>query len=86
MLSNLRKVMRDTKDRGASAVEYGLMVAAIAAMIVGVVFGLGGVVQEIFTSTCDNIQQPVGTAADCTGPTPPGGNGTGTGGDGTGGQ
>jgi pilus assembly protein Flp/PilA len=70
MLSNLRKVMRDTKDRGASAVEYGLMVAAIAALIVGVVFGLGGVVQEIFTSTCDNIHQTAGTEANCD-PTPP---------------
>jgi pilus assembly protein Flp/PilA len=64
MLSYLRKVMRDTKDRGASAVEYGLMVAAIAAVIVGIVFGLGGVVQEVFRDTCDSIQteaQTVGT-------------------------
>jgi pilus assembly protein Flp/PilA len=55
MLSYLHKVMRDTKDRGASAVEYGLMVAAIAAVIVGIVFGLGGVVQGVFTDTCTNI-------------------------------
>jgi pilus assembly protein Flp/PilA len=55
MLSYLRKVMRDTKDRGASAVEYGLMVAAIAAVIVGVVFGLGGVVQQVFTKTCTDV-------------------------------
>jgi len=55
MLSYLRKVMRDTKDRGASAVEYGLMVAAIAAVIVGIVFGLGGVVQDIFTNTCSSV-------------------------------
>jgi pilus assembly protein Flp/PilA len=65
MLSYLRKVMRDTKDRGASAVEYGLMVAAIAAIIVGVVFGLGGVVQEIFTTTCTQIHEGVNTNADC---------------------
>ena len=32
MLAYLRKVMRHPKDRGASAVEYGLMVAAIAAV------------------------------------------------------
>lgn len=68
MLNYLRKVMRDTKDRGASAVEYGLMVAAIAAVIVGIVFGLGGVVREVFTETCDSIQTQAQTdGTDCPG-------------------
>jgi Flp pilus assembly pilin Flp len=40
-------------DRGASAVEYGLLVAAIATIIVGVVFGLGGVVEAAFQQTQD---------------------------------
>ena len=57
MLTRLRKVMRDGMDRGASAVEYGLMVAAIAAVIVGIVFGLGTVVQNVFTTTCNSISQ-----------------------------
>ena len=61
MLNYLRKVMRDTKERGASAVEYGLMVAAIAAVIVTVVFGLGGVVQSVFTTTCDTISSDANT-------------------------
>jgi pilus assembly protein Flp/PilA len=54
MLAYLRKVTRQTKDRGASAVEYGLLVAAIAAVIVGAVFALGGTVSSAFTrtSTC----------------------------------
>jgi pilus assembly protein Flp/PilA len=56
MLTTLRKLMRDGKDRGASAVEYGLMVAAIAAVIVGVVFALGTFVGDAFNNTCDNIQ------------------------------
>ena len=51
MLAYLRKVMRQTKDRGASAVEYGLLVAAIAAVIVGAVFALGGTVSSAFTHT-----------------------------------
>jgi pilus assembly protein Flp/PilA len=42
-------------QRGASAVEYGLLVAAIAAVIVVIVFALGGVVQEVFTDTCEGI-------------------------------
>ena len=55
MLAYLRKVSRHARDRGASAVEYGLMVAAIAAVIVGVVFGLGTLVQRAFTKTCSAI-------------------------------
>jgi len=42
-------------DEGASAVEYGLLVAAIAALIVGVVFLLGGKVSSAFADTCSGI-------------------------------
>lgn len=38
-------------ERGASAVEYGLLVALIAAVIVGAVFALGGTLDGIFTDT-----------------------------------
>lgn len=66
MLSYISKVVRESKDRGASAVEYGLMVAAIAALIVGIVFGLGGVVQGVFQDTCEDVAVGTGgTAADC---------------------
>ena len=44
-----------TDEKGASAVEYGLLVAAIAALIVAVVFGLGGVVKNVFSSTCTKV-------------------------------
>lgn len=37
-------------DEGATAVEYGIMVAAIAAVIVAVVFTLGGKVLAAFNS------------------------------------
>ena len=37
-------------DRGATAVEYGLMVALIAAVIVGVVAALGNKIQAAFTT------------------------------------
>ena len=36
-------------ERGASAVEYGLLVAGIAAVIVGIVFLLGGTLSGVFT-------------------------------------
>jgi pilus assembly protein Flp/PilA len=55
MLAYLRKVSRRARDRGASAVEYGLMVAAIAAVIVGVVFGLGTLVHQAFSKTCTSV-------------------------------
>jgi pilus assembly protein Flp/PilA len=42
-------------ERGASAVEYALLVAAIAAVIVVVVFGLGRVVNRTFETTSNNI-------------------------------
>jgi pilus assembly protein Flp/PilA len=42
-------------EDGASSVEYGLLVAAIAAVIVLVVFALGTWVRGAFDHTCDTI-------------------------------
>ena len=42
-------------ERGASAVEYGLLVAGIAAVIVAVVFLLGGTLKGVFTNTNASI-------------------------------
>ena len=39
-------------ERGASAVEYGLLIAGIAALIVVVVFAFGGNLVDIFANTC----------------------------------
>jgi len=53
MLSYFRSVMNAKKsDEGASAVEYGLLVAAIAAIIILVVFALGTYVKGAFKDTC----------------------------------
>jgi pilus assembly protein Flp/PilA len=43
------------EERGASAVEYGLLIAGIAALIVVAVFALGPVVKGAFEDTCDSI-------------------------------
>lgn len=57
MIAFVRNVRRHQKnDEGASAVEYGLLVAAIAAVIVVVVFALGGLVKDKFKNTCGGIQ------------------------------
>ena len=61
MLQYIRNIVKArSEDEGASAVEYGLLVAAIAALIVIIVFALGGLVRDVFRSTCDNIKS--GTA------------------------
>ena len=42
-------------ERGASAVEYGLLIAGIAALIVAIVFLFGGVIKNIFQNTCNQV-------------------------------
>jgi pilus assembly protein Flp/PilA len=54
-------------ERGASAVEYGLLIAGIAALIVVIVFAFGGVLRDVFTSTCSEVaQSSAGGSASCT--------------------
>jgi len=43
------------EERGATAVEYGLIVALIAAIIIGVVGILGSKVSENFQTVADGI-------------------------------
>ena len=52
---------RRLDERGASAVEYGLLVSAIAAVIVTICFAVGQFVKAEFDNTCDSFNsQPVG--------------------------
>ena len=55
MLAYIRNVTR--RDEGATAVEYGLIVAAIAAIIVLVVIALGGYVKGAFKKTCNDVSK-----------------------------
>jgi pilus assembly protein Flp/PilA len=43
-------VLQARTDRGATAVEYGLLAALIAAVIVGIVFTLGGKINNAFSA------------------------------------
>lgn len=47
-------------DRGASAVEYGLLVALIAAVIIGTVFVLGGTLDNVFDSVNNDVVKGAG--------------------------
>ena len=63
IMLNARLAKRD--DRGASAVEYGLLVAGIAALIVLVVFAFGGTIQSVFQDTCNKVANGSGSGAGC---------------------
>ena len=67
MLDYLR-IMLDARlakmdERGASAVEYGLLIAGIAALIVVVVFAFGGLLSKVFSNTCKSVAN--GTTNSC---------------------
>jgi pilus assembly protein Flp/PilA len=47
---------RFTREEGATAVEYGLIVALIAAIVVGIVGLLGGQVKTAFTTVCNSLK------------------------------
>lgn len=58
MLEQIRKFASPTRrnEEGASAVEYGLLVALIAAVVVVAVVALGNLVKNTFSDTCTSIQ------------------------------
>jgi pilus assembly protein Flp/PilA len=43
------------EEKGATAVEYGLMVGLIAAVIIGTVFALGGQLNDLFAAVSGAI-------------------------------
>jgi len=50
-------------ERGASAVEYGLLIAGIAALIIVFVFAFGGsVLNTLFVKTCNSVGSSTGNA------------------------
>jgi pilus assembly protein Flp/PilA len=54
---------RQDEEKGASAVEYGLLVAAIAAIIVLIVFAIGKFVKQGFSDTCTAMEAQPSLAA-----------------------
>jgi pilus assembly protein Flp/PilA len=62
VLEKLR-VRRTRRDEGASAVEYGLLVALIAVVIAGAVIALGSALNGKFQSACKAVS---GDSSSCT--------------------
>jgi pilus assembly protein Flp/PilA len=53
-------------EDGASAVEYGLLVAGIAALVVLIVFAFGGVIRDtLFQTSCNTIASTATTSTNC---------------------
>ncbi len=63
MLEFIRTITSRRNDDGASAVEYGLLVAGIAALIVAIVFIFGGVIKDSFQGTCNRVKQGSSTSS-----------------------
>jgi len=57
MINKLMKFFKE--DEGATAVEYGIMVAAIAAVIIGIVVIVGQSTENAFNQVAN--QMPVGS-------------------------
>jgi pilus assembly protein Flp/PilA len=53
MIKNLIKLFKD--EEGATALEYGLIAAAIAGVIITVVYLLGGKMNNVFQNVANHI-------------------------------
>ena len=56
-LATGRTAVTDQRDRGATAVEYALIIAGVAAVLAVVVFALQDVLTAMFQDTCQDIAQ-----------------------------
>ena len=65
MLEFIRTITSRRDEDGASAVEYGLLVAGIAALIVLIVFAFGGMVTDVFKDTCDTVGAKAAPTSTC---------------------
>ena len=56
MINTLHRLIRD--EEGATMVEYGIMVALIAAVSIGIIAGLGTQVSTAFTIVNSSMAAP----------------------------
>ena len=61
ILLNARLARHD--ERGASAVEYGLLITGIAALIAIMVYAFGGVISDVYKATCDSVGSSAGVGS-----------------------
>jgi pilus assembly protein Flp/PilA len=63
ILLSVRVAMKE--QRGATAVEYGILIAGIAALIAAVVFTLGGVIHGGLKDTCTTVHKKAPGVGNC---------------------
>jgi pilus assembly protein Flp/PilA len=56
---------KDGRQRGASAVEYGLLISGVAVIIVTAVFLFGGAVSKLFSGTCSTVGAQASPTSTC---------------------
>ncbi len=61
----MRQLLGRRDEAGASAVEYGLLVALIAAVILVSVFAVGTIVKATFHDTCTAFTSPGPISGSC---------------------
>ena len=62
---------RTAHDPGSSAVEFSLVVAAMAAMILAVVLGVGRVVGDMLFHGCQQLSAQMASGGECVPPEAP---------------
>jgi pilus assembly protein Flp/PilA len=51
----LQALVARKDEKGAAMVEYGILVAGIAVLVMLVVFALGGAIRDLFQSVVDQL-------------------------------
>jgi pilus assembly protein Flp/PilA len=59
------RVAAEDSESGASAAEYALLVAGVAALIVVIVFAFGGLVRNLNHDNCTTIATTASPSYDC---------------------
>jgi pilus assembly protein Flp/PilA len=54
-MENIVETVKRRDERGASAVEYGLLIAGVAAVVVLVIFSFGHVIGDLFGNSCGTV-------------------------------
>jgi pilus assembly protein Flp/PilA len=55
LIQRISRRLREDDERGASVVEYGLLIAAVAALVVVAAFAIGNWANSSFNETCDKL-------------------------------
>lgn len=61
----MNDVLTTPQERGASAVEYGLLIAGVAAVIFVAIVAFGGLTKNLFADSCDKVSSKAASGVSC---------------------